>query len=164
MNIFNVLREKLKEASKTMMPVIPTNDAIEIVNQVEQLCKETLNLNIDDKKPTATELVEHLHMHMDLFTFDPSTGENLEPRQMNELNRDLYTTMYYAKEFLEFKPKVNADRIRSMSDEELADFLPIVSNLMCQATDKCIGVIVNHGECTKTKECALNWLQKEVSD
>ena len=36
MNVFDVLREKLSKASKTMMPVIPTADAIEIVNQVEQ--------------------------------------------------------------------------------------------------------------------------------
>lgn len=56
----------------------------------------------------------------------------------------------------------NADKIRSMSNEELAEFLPIVSNYMCQPTDKCREIILNRGECCKTKECALCWLQQEV--
>lgn len=58
----------------------------------------------------------------------------------------------------------NADRIRSMSDEELAEFLPIVSNCMCQVTDKCMENIFERGECEKTKECALKWLQSEVEE
>ena len=56
----------------------------------------------------------------------------------------------------------NVDRIHSMSDEELAEFLPIVSDFMCKPTDKCMENIFNHGECEKTKECALKWLQSEV--
>ena len=58
----------------------------------------------------------------------------------------------------------NADRIRSMSDEELAEFLPIVFDCMCNPTDKCREVVLNHGECTKTKGCALHWLQSEVEE
>ena len=60
------------------------------------------------------------------------------------------------------KKQTNADRIRSFSDEELAEFLPIVSDFMCKPTDKCMENIFNHGECEKTKECALKWLQSEV--
>lgn len=60
------------------------------------------------------------------------------------------------------KKKTNADRIRSFSDEELAGFLPIVSDFMCKPTDKCLENIFNRGECEKTKECALKWLQPEV--
>ena len=60
--------------------------------------------------------------------------------------------------------QTNADRIRSMSDEELADFLPIVSDFMCKPTDKCMENIFNRGECEKTKECALKWLQSEVEE
>ena len=36
MNVFDILRERLTKASKTMMPVIPTDEVIKIVNQVEQ--------------------------------------------------------------------------------------------------------------------------------
>lgn len=39
-----------------------------------------------------------------------------------------------------FKRMTQADRIRSMSDEELAEFLPIVSDFMCKPTDKCINL------------------------
>ena len=60
------------------------------------------------------------------------------------------------------KPKTNADHIREMSDDELAEFLPIVSDFMCNPTDKCRENIFNRGECEKTKECALKWLQSEV--
>ncbi len=59
-------------------------------------------------------------------------------------------------------PKTNADRIRAMSDEELAEFLPIVSNCLCRPTDKCMNTICNRGECEKTKECALGWLKAEA--
>ena len=57
-----------------------------------------------------------------------------------------------------------ADRIRSMDIEELAEFLPIVSDFMCKPTDKCLENIFNRGECEKTKECALKWLQSEVEE
>lgn len=62
------------------------------------------------------------------------------------------------------KKQTNADRIRSFSDEELAEFLPIVSDIMCKPTDKCMENIFNHGECEKTKECALKRLQSEVEE
>ena len=60
------------------------------------------------------------------------------------------------------KKQTNADRIHSMNIEELAEFLPIVSDFMCKPTDKCMENIFNHGECEKRKECALKWLQSEV--
>ena len=56
------------------------------------------------------------------------------------------------------------DRIQSMSIDELAEFLPIVSDFMCKPTDKCLENIFNRGECEKTKECALKWLQSEVEE
>ena len=62
------------------------------------------------------------------------------------------------------KPKTRGDEIRSMSDEELAEFLPIVSDIMCKPTDKDMENIINHGECEKTKECAMKWLQSEVEE
>ena len=60
------------------------------------------------------------------------------------------------------KKNTNADRIRSMSDEELAEYLPIVFDMMCNPTDKCREITCNHGECTRTMECALKWLQSEA--
>ena len=124
MNIFDVLREKFKQKKKILVDLsneyrnndkrlstgyankaLAMGDGIEIVNQVEQFYNDTLKLNIDHKKLSADELVEHLQLHMELITFNPSTGEELKPCQMNELNRDLYTTMYHAKEFLESIPK-----------------------------------------------------------
>lgn len=62
----------------------------------------------------------------------------------------------------ESRIKTNADCVRAMSDEELAEFLPIVSDMMCQPTDECMNIICNRGECTKTTECALKWLQSEA--
>ena len=59
--------------------------------------------------------------------------------------------------------QTNADRIRSMTDEELAEYLPIVSNFICHPTEECIrNSIINHcGECEKTGECAMKWLKAE---
>ena len=63
----------------------------------------------------------------------------------------------------ECRPQTNADRIRSMTDEELAKFLPIASNFICQPTEECIGnTVTNHcGECERTEECAMKWLRAE---
>ena len=57
-----------------------------------------------------------------------------------------------------------ADGIRSMSDEKLAEFLPIVSSFICTPTETCMKNIFNRGECENTKECALKWLQSEVEE
>lgn len=64
------------------------------------------------------------------------------------------------------KPQTNADRIRSMTDEELAEYLPIVSDLICHPTEECIrNTIMNHcGECEKTEECAMKWLKAESEE
>ena len=60
-----------------------------------------------------------------------------------------------------FKPITNADRIRNMSDEELAEFLVKVNSTIqdcmvidckCENTDR---------DC---KDCFLEWLQAEVEN
>lgn len=65
-----------------------------------------------------------------------------------------------------YVPQTNADRIRSMTDEELAEYLPIVSNFICHPTEECIrNSIINHcGECEKTEECAMKWLKAESEE
>lgn len=62
-----------------------------------------------------------------------------------------------------YVPQTNADRIRSMTDEELAKYLPIASDLICHPTEECIrNTIMNHcGECEKTEACAMKWLKAE---
>lgn len=64
------------------------------------------------------------------------------------------------------KPQTNADRIRSMTDEKLAEFLPIASNFICQPTEECIrNTVMNHcGECERTEECAMEWLRAESEE
>ena len=84
-------------------------------------------------------------------------GETLV--DINELVDEILTISTYKG-----KKQTNADHIRSMSDGELAEFLPIVSDFMCKPTDKCMENIFNRGECEKTKECALKWLQSEVEE
>ncbi len=66
----------------------------------------------------------------------------------------------------ECRPQTNADRIRNMTDEELAKFLPIASNFICQPTEECIGnTVTNHcGECERTEECAMKWLRAESEE
>lgn len=58
------------------------------------------------------------------------------------------------------KPQTNADRIRSMTDEELAKFLPTASNFICQPTEECIrNTITKH-----CGECAMKWLRAESEE
>lgn len=54
---------------------------------------------------------------------------------------------------METKPKTNADRIRSMTDEELAELLS-TGTFICDKLDD------NHCEYTPDcKECRLSWLR-----
>lgn len=58
------------------------------------------------------------------------------------------------------KPQTNADRIRNMTDEELAAFLPIASNFICQPTEECIrNTITKH-----CGECVMKWLRAESEE
>ena len=67
------------------------------------------------------------------------------------------------EEMVVSEPQTNADRIRSMSDEELAELLDSVDNGGIRALD----VDYPCDECTqKTKcdECFIEWLQSEVEE
>ena len=57
------------------------------------------------------------------------------------------------------KPKTNADRIRSFSDEELADFIEQVSTDSMETIS--FGT-KEYEEIWEHKETALQWLQSEV--
>lgn len=53
------------------------------------------------------------------------------------------------------EPKTNADRIRSMTDEELADW---VANLHCPHYED------DDYTCDDCEECWRDWLKQEVND
>lgn len=58
------------------------------------------------------------------------------------------------------KPQTNADRIRSMTDEELADWLGVYCNGQTaqEAGKPCVSGM---GSC---EECWLDWLKQEVGE
>ena len=53
---------------------------------------------------TRKEIINGLKMSMDLTLFDPSTGEVMEPWQLNEVNRTAYEAYKGAIELLEEMP------------------------------------------------------------
>jgi len=63
-------------------------------------------------------------------------------------------------DYSEYKPRSNADRIRAMTDEELAD--KVVCYIRCEACEKEF-----HIECDPLKTCRgiwLDWLKQEAAD
>lgn len=60
----------------------------------------------------------------------------------------------------EMQPKTNADRIRAMSDEELAEFINTVSNDSID-TITAYGT-KSHTEVWEDKESTMQWLQSEA--
>lgn len=77
---------------------------------------------------------------------------------------DLYTSMStYAEICKDFEEKkqTNADRIRSMSDEELAEFIEQISTDSMETIS--FGT-KEYKEIWEHKETALKWLQSEVEE
>lgn len=58
-------------------------------------------------------------------------------------------------------PKSNADRIRQMNDEELADFFCRISE--CCGNDACMLCPIFEG-CAQNVMCVERWLKQEVKD
>ena len=59
---------------------------------------------------TRKEIINGLKMSMDLTLFDPSTGEVMEPWQLNEVNRTAYEAYKGAIELLEEMPSAQPER------------------------------------------------------
>ena len=59
------------------------------------------------------------------------------------------------------KPKSNADRIRQMTDEELAEFFCRISE--CCGNDACMLCPIFEG-CAQNVMCVERWLKQEVKD
>ena len=66
----------------------------------------------------------------------------------------------FQKTYIEGKPKTNADRIRAMSDEELAEFLSSGLKEPCD----CCQLAVFEGACTETlcEDAMMKWLQQPI--
>lgn len=69
------------------------------------------------------------------------------------------------------KPKTNADRIRSMSDEELADAMLNLNEIgdhisFCVNAEKCDEIMENGGLIPDgmCRQCLIKWLQSEVEE
>ena len=63
------------------------------------------------------------------------------------------------------KSKTNADRIRSFSDEELADFIFNLENNLCEEFAEFIVNLKNHFcEEYEGEQSCLSWLQKESEE
>ena len=58
---------------------------------------------------TRKEIINGLKMSMDLTLFDPSTGEVMEPWQLNEVNRTAYEAYKGAIELLEEMPSAQPE-------------------------------------------------------
>ena len=82
---------------------------------------------------------------------------DMEPLQLAEKIADIVK----GKEGSNANPLTNADRIRQMTLEEMAEWLPIASDLFCNSTDRCVEEIVNYGECGNNEKCAMRWLCSE---
>lgn len=60
------------------------------------------------------------------------------------------------------KPKSNADRIRQMTDEELADFFCRISE--CCGNDEICSMCPIYDGCAQNVMCVERWLKQEVSE
>lgn len=84
--------------------------------------------------------------------------------RLNNIAEHFEVDLSEIREFLEMKrkkmqkPQTNADRIRAMTDEELAEFLwryagtGVCPPIMCSETEKC-----------GAEKCWLDWLKQEVA-
>lgn len=59
-----------------------------------------------EKPLTQEECIRDLKASMDLWLFDPSTGETLTPDSLNDMNRMTYDAMEYAADFLQTHPRI----------------------------------------------------------
>lgn len=167
MNVFDVLREKLEEAKSDWNNDynVPINNAIEIVNQVEQEynngwipCSERL----PEKNTWVLVTRSNGIIDMDMYKsrgwiciedFVIAWQPLPEPFRENNIPRK----------------QTNADRIRAMSDEALADemlkFTDVCEQINFCHNDQMCNDTLDRGELIEKemcKRCLLNWLGKEA--
>ena len=92
--------------------------------------------------------------------FNTQTGNGEYRLQFETDNKELFLLMQEtARRCVDGKPQTNADRIRAMSDEELADFINhhnicnIRTGYECKIT-----------YCVICSQCGLDWLRQPVEE
>lgn len=117
---------------------------------------------------TKEERVTDLSIIMEMI--DSKPYYSVKYRNVGEIGSHIGYSSYNLKTVLEFigeyfeivenDKQTNADRIRNMSDEELAEFIPCphLVNWIAGKYDTCIRPNGKDG----CKKCMLNWLQSEA--
>ena len=72
---------------------------------------------------TRKEIIDGLKMTMGLITFDPSTGEDIDPDDLNDLNRTTYDACKCAVELLESQDVTLHMNLPEVSVEEAVEIL-----------------------------------------
>ncbi len=80
-------------------------------------------------------------------------------RALYEIQNLLHTNMFFAT----LPPQTNADRIRAMSDEELAKQIADWNSGDCPVVGDCMPVAQNSVTCEPWK-CWLDWLKSPVEE
>lgn len=171
MEVFEKIKEQLKDERLSYFLTL-ANTGNKTLDIAYEAVANALDKAIEIVNQVAEEYSAWKDIYAKVITLEKSYAESGDMENVNHCIR-LENLLQYFKEELtsnteEFATDTNvatnADRIRAMTDEELADFLPVASDYCCNSTDKCLEEIINHGECAKTVECALKWLQKEVKE
>ena len=145
------------------------DDVIKMINSVETSFKimreHTLTSLLNGEWVETEDIEEYLGISfsqgMKLFDFSRTAEWNPPP-----LNGQCITTKFRFK-----VPKTNADMIRKMSDEQLADEMFKFSDV-CEQIGFCHNDILcsetlDRGELIEPemcKRCLMNWLKKEVKE
>ena len=160
MNVFDVLREKLEQASNEMITgyfVRATefkSKMLEIIDKTEQEynngwipCSERL----PDTKDNILICTSTGYVNVGYYSIDTFKDGNSMPYENVVAWRPL--PVAYKEEMV----TTNADRIRAMSDEELA------MNMMCPNENGLGEIDCNKSDDCNCYECLINWLKKEVN-
>ena len=117
--------------------------------------------------------LEKIYAIMRRLLLVPMDGANPIPRK-GTTRHECYRALYEIQELLETRryfgkhlPQTNADRIRSMKDEELAELLTAVAqksaNKLCESL-KTVEVDLSNCNFHILYEAHLDWLKQEATD
>ena len=111
--------------------------------------------------------LERIFVIMRRLLLVPMDGTNPIPRK-GTTRHECYRALYEIQELLETRryfekhlPQTNADRIRAMSDEELAEFITPVKCVDCHLLDCGVEEEMLNGKRRTCQERVLDWLKQE---
>lgn len=177
MNVFDVLREKLEETKSEWNNDynVPINNAIEIVNQVEQEYNNGW-IPVSERFPDNDFYVlisfENFSLP-DIGRYEEDAeggafypGDDSESYVHHGLIVNAWRPLPAA--YKEGMVTTNADRIRAMSDEQLADemleYTDVCEKISFCHNDQMCNDTLDRGELIEKemcKRCLMNWLGKE---